>query len=267
MENVILKDKFNLNIKKIDIAKFVIYFTFYSFIGFCIESSYGIITKGVIESRQSFLFGPFCAIYGIGAIFMITLLKPFNKNLIAIFIGSSIIGALTEYLMSLLCEIYLHFKWWDYSDYFLNINGRTCLFFVVIWGFLGVLLVRIINPKLDNFIYKIRKKINKKVFNFAIFGLTLFLIIDIFLTTFALKYFYAKISIDYDLPNSNYSIKKLNNIKKIKIFNENNLLKIYPNMRIAGNKFDNVFIDSLYNVSPTYYLKIFDKTNNDSIFP
>lgn len=261
MENVLFRKKINYKIKKIYISNFIIYFAFYSFLGFCFESIFGIFTKGVLESRQSFLFGPFCAIYGIGAILMIYILKPFEKNTFAIFAGSALIGAISEYLMSYICELYFHFKWWDYRDFFLNLNGRTCLFFIVIWGFLGVLLIKYVNPKLNFFITKIKTKYPRNVFNFAIFGLALFLIIDIFITSFALKYFYAKISFDYDLQKTNYSAEQLYSLSYIKILDKNYLLKIFPNIRIAGNEMDNVFVDSLYDIENTYYLKIF---NNNS---
>lgn len=259
MENVLVKEKTNFNVKKVNITKLIIYFAFYSFVGFCFESIFGIFSKGVLESRKSFLFGPFCAIYGIGAILMILFLKPLKNNTLAVFVGSSIIGAIAEYFMSYICEIYFHFKWWDYSNLFLNIHGRTCLFFIFIWGVLGTCLIKFVNPKLDYFFAKIKSRTPEKVFNFAVFGIFLFLAIDIFLTVFALKYFYAKISYDYSLPKTNYSAQRLESLSNIQILNENNLLKIFPNIRIAGNQMDNVFVDSLYNVNSTYYIKIFDK--------
>ena len=74
----------NLLIKKNNFIKtfykISIYFVFYSFIGYLLETGFGLISKGVIESRQSFLFGPFCAIYGIGAILMILTLNRFKDS-------------------------------------------------------------------------------------------------------------------------------------------------------------------------------------------
>ena len=89
MENVL-----ELKNKKEKIIKFNIwytsaYFIFYSFCGFLLETSFGLYTKGVIESRQSFLFGPFCIIYGIGAVLMITFLSSLKNRPIALFFGSS----------------------------------------------------------------------------------------------------------------------------------------------------------------------------------
>ena len=56
------------------------YFIIYSIVGYLLETIFGIVTKGVIESRKSFLYGPFCAIYGVGAAIMIIFLQFFNKN-------------------------------------------------------------------------------------------------------------------------------------------------------------------------------------------
>ena len=54
-----------VNKKKITIAgislwRICAYFIIYSFVGFIVETCFGVITKGELESRQSFLYGPFC---------------------------------------------------------------------------------------------------------------------------------------------------------------------------------------------------------------
>lgn len=259
MENILFNEKEKINFKKFDITKVIIYFAFYSFIGFCFESIFGIFSKGVLECRKSFLFGPFCAIYGIGAILMIYILSPLKNKNFPLFFGSCLIGAISEYAMSYICEIYFHFKWWDYSTSFLNINGRTCLFFAVIWGGLGLLLINYVNPIVDLLINKIKSKIPKKVFNFVVFGLTIFFIIDIAISGFALKYFYGKLSIEHKLPNSNYSTEKLSYFANYDFLSEENILKTYPNLRIAGTHMNNTFVDSLYDNSKTYYIKFFNK--------
>ena len=61
--------------KKNVIYKFLIYFIVYSIVGFFLETIYAIFTKGMLESRHSFLYGPFCIVYGIAAIIMISILS------------------------------------------------------------------------------------------------------------------------------------------------------------------------------------------------
>jgi uncharacterized membrane protein len=114
MENVLEKPQKSSFIK-FNIWYATFYFIFYSFIGFLLETLFGIYTKGVIESRQSFLFGPFCIIYGIGATLMITFLSSLKEHPIKLFFASALLGSISEYLMSYLCEKFFHFKWWDYT--------------------------------------------------------------------------------------------------------------------------------------------------------
>ena len=114
----------------ISIWRILAYFIIYSVVGYIVETVYGIITKGVWESRQSFLYGPFCSIYGLGAVIMIVFLQYFNKNNNTLFFGGFIIGSITEYIISFLGEKLFHVIWWDYSNMPLNLNGRICVFLI-----------------------------------------------------------------------------------------------------------------------------------------
>ena len=109
-------EKKSLKIMGISIWRILAYFIIYSFFGYVIETLFGIATKGVWESRQSFLYGPFCAIYGLGACIMIMFLYRYGKKYNALFLGGFIIGSVIEYLVSLIGEMILGVKWWDYSD-------------------------------------------------------------------------------------------------------------------------------------------------------
>lgn len=129
-----IENKKKLKIFGISIWTILTYFIFYSIIGYVIESIFGIITKGVWESRQSFLYGPFCSIYGLGAVFIIVFLQYFKKNNFTLLIGGYIIGTFTEYIISFLLEIFLQTTWWDYSDRILNINRKSMLIIFYILG-------------------------------------------------------------------------------------------------------------------------------------
>ena len=113
------------------------YFIIYSVAGYIVETTFALVRYGVVESRQSFLYGPFCSIYGIGAVIMVIFLQYFKKNRFTLFVGGFIIGSITEYLVSLIGEMILHVKWWDYSNMPLNINGRICLYYSIFWGILA----------------------------------------------------------------------------------------------------------------------------------
>ncbi len=82
-----------MKIAGISIWRIFAYFIIYSFLGFIIETTYALIMYGVLESRQSFLYGPFCAIYGLGAVLMICSLKKVDKSVHALFIGGFLVRA------------------------------------------------------------------------------------------------------------------------------------------------------------------------------
>ena len=92
--------KKGITIFGVSIWKIFLYFIIYSILGFILETIFGLITKGVIESRKSFLIGPFCGIYGLGAVIMILALKNVKKNNFSLFFGGFIVGSIVEYVVS-----------------------------------------------------------------------------------------------------------------------------------------------------------------------
>ena len=87
---------------KMKLWEVLAYFIIYSVAGYIIETIFALVRYGVLESRQSFLYGPFCSIYGIGAVIMIIFLRYFMKNRMTLFVGGFLIGSVTEYLISLI---------------------------------------------------------------------------------------------------------------------------------------------------------------------
>ena len=125
------KQKKKFKIFGYTIWRILAYFIIYSVLGYIIETLFGIVTKGTWESRQSFLYGPFCGIYGLGAVIMILSLQHFNQNNNRLFWGGFIVGSIIEYVVSWIGEVILNVKWWDYSNMPLNLNGRICVFFSI----------------------------------------------------------------------------------------------------------------------------------------
>lgn len=166
------------------------YFIIYSVIGFMIETIYALIVYHVVESRQSFLYGPFCAIYGLGAILMILTLKKYRNNNIKLFMGGILVGAIAEFSMSFLGEKLFGMRFWDYSDKMLNIDGRICLLYSCYWGLAAFILIKYVNPKIDELIDKIFNTETKmKIGKIIIISLIIFMILDCLITYTAINYF------------------------------------------------------------------------------
>lgn len=244
-------------------SRIVAYFVIYSFIGFVIETLFGLLTKGVIESRKSFLYGPFCGIYGLGAIIMIISLRGFNKNNYTLFLGGFIVGSIIEYAVSLIGEEIFHIKWWDYSDMPFNLNGRICVGFSLFWGILAIYLMSHLNPKVDKLIDKINPKILK---NLAIIA-TIFFIFDLLITGFALKMFFTKLVNDYDLELQNVdryrqTYTELYNNPSVKEFvdkhfSNEKILHTFPNIKVTDKDGNIIWIcDILTDIQP-YYFRVF----------
>lgn len=258
------KSKFKLSIFEYDIWQILQYFIIYSFVGFIIETIYGLLTEGVIESRQSMLYGPFCCIYGLGAICLICMPKPAKKNGWTLFGAGFIIGSIVEYLVSWIGDCVFHVKWWDYTDLAFNINGRVCLIFSIFWGILTVLLNKSINPKIDEIIDKIPVK---KIHTITIV-LIIFMFIDFLISSFALKMFYTRLVYNYDLEVQGieeYYEEYLSMYKENQglrdlvdtFFSDKKMLKTFPNLKLTL-KDGNILLvsDVLIDIKP-YYIKVF----------
>ena len=246
------------------------YFVIYSFIGFITETLFGLLTTGVLESRKSMLAGPFCSIYGLGAICLICIPKKFKKNNIYLFISGIIIGSIVEYLVSWGGECIYHVKWWDYSGLPFNLNGRICILYSVFWGFLTMLLNKFINPRVDKYIIdKAINKFSKKTIHIFLVCVMIFYILDFFISSFATKMFFARVIYNNNISNVKGSSEYCEQYLDIKenheiikwildtVFPDEVMLKSFPNLKIALEDGSTIFIrDILTDIQP-YYLKVF----------
>ena len=245
------------------IIQILAYFIVYSVAGYIIETIFGLVTKGVLESRKSFLYGPFCGIYGVGAVVMIIGLQRFKKNNYTLFAGGFIIGSIIEYVISFIGEWFFHIKWWDYSSMPFNINGRICVWFSFFWGALAIYLMSHIHPKVDKLIEKIKPSILKPL----TIILTILIFTDFIITGFALKMFFVRIVNQYDLDIEGVEMyfdtySKLYENEKVKSFvdkhfSNEKMLKTFPNIKVTKKDGNIIWIcDILKDIQP-YYVRIF----------
>lgn len=109
------------------------------------EICYLFVTEKKLVNR-GFVSGPFCTIYGFGALSVYFILKPFENNLLILFIMGIIVPSIIEYFTGWLMEVIFKTTWWDYSNQRFNIKGRVCLLNSIIWGFLTIILFLYIQP-------------------------------------------------------------------------------------------------------------------------
>lgn len=146
----------------INLYKLLWIFYIGSFGGVILEMLWCYLQNGYIESRQGLIYGPFNILYGFGAVALSYFLYRFrNHSDWVSFLGGFIVGSVLEYICSWGQEFALGVRSWDYSHLPLNINGRICLFYSLIWGLLGVVWIKIAYPLLSILIMKIPNKIGR----------------------------------------------------------------------------------------------------------
>lgn len=128
--------------------------------------------------RRGVIYGPFNVIYGFGAVVMIYLLlrKPL-KNW-QIFLFAAVLGGVVEYVVSWLQEIFTHTKSWDYSQLFLNIGGRTTIPFMLVWGLLGLVLVKVVYPLVSHLIERIPVKTGDLIYTVLVILMALDMLVS-----------------------------------------------------------------------------------------
>ncbi|MDD3335345.1 MAG: putative ABC transporter permease [Eubacteriales bacterium] len=96
--------------------------------------------------NRGFLIGPYCPIYGFGAVLVTYLLSGFSQWPVAVFGLAVLVCGTLEYLTSYFMEKLFHARWWDYSQKKFNINGRVCADTLIPFGLLGLGLVYLVKP-------------------------------------------------------------------------------------------------------------------------
>lgn len=136
------------------IETYFLLFMSYAILGWCMEVTCKLIEKKKFINR-GFLIGPYCPIYGWGAVAITILLSRYMSDPIVLFIMAIVICSILEYFTSYFMEKKYHARWWDYSSKKFNINGRICLETMIPFGILGVAIMYVTNPLLFSLFEKI----------------------------------------------------------------------------------------------------------------
>jgi len=257
-----VKNGFTIN--GITIYRILAYFAIYSVLGFILETLFALVMYGKLESRQGFLYGPVCPIYGVGAVVMIVALQKFKKKGYSLFFGGIIVGSIVEYLISWFGETFLNIRWWDYTGKFLNINGRICLLYSIYWGIIAIYLMKSLNPSVDKMIEFFKRKLDIKLSKILAILVTIILFIDCIISAFAIELFLARTVAENNIPaqgkeayisvyEENFGGGKGEFLKKI--WSNKKILRTYPNLRLTLEDGSVIRVKEYYLEIQTYYYK------------
>ena len=216
-------------------------FVIFSILGMIIEMLYCYATTGVIESRQGLVWGPFCPIYGVGAVIVILILERVKESKLKLFVYGAVLGGIIEYVLSYILEAMYGTRFWDYSYTTYNLNGRICFLYSVFWGILAIILIRKINPIFTRFIEKINQKKWKKIIEIIMF---VFLVINAICTVWAISAYKTRVkNIYYNKKQEQSTLEKTAE----KLFPNEYMLKAFPNIRFITDEGEEIFIKNVIN--------------------
>ena len=118
-------------------AEYFFYFILYSFIGWVYEVFLEVVVYRWGFSNRGVLFGPYCIIYGVGALVLIFSLSGLKKKRVClgrlcitpllVFVGIVVITTVLELAGSYIMEL-IYGEWlWDYTRFSFNFQGRIAL--------------------------------------------------------------------------------------------------------------------------------------------
>ena len=146
-------------------------------------------------------FLPWINVYATGSIMVYFLTYKHRKNILKVFLISSISCGILEYISGLGMYILKDgFRCWDYNSEILNfgnINGFVCLRSVLFFGIFSLMLIYVVLP----LCFYIAKRMNKKLFLTISFTLCSIILIDEFYNLL-----FARI---FKLPRASTIYKKL----------------------------------------------------------
>lgn len=136
--------------------QYIFYFIIYSLIGWIIDTTCRSL-RAIAFVANTYVPG-FSITYGIGSLIIIFLIKYIKKlNIFLKYFIYAIVLTLYEYISAIWTEFFLGMPLWDYSNHFLNFQGRIDLFHFIAWGLLGLLFEYKLHPFISELVKKIKK--------------------------------------------------------------------------------------------------------------
>ena len=153
----------------IDGYEVVMWFLTYSMMGWLVESIYMSFCNHKITNR-GFAKGPFCPIYGFGALTVFFVLRPYSDNSILLFFLGSFLATTLEFLTALVMKHIFGEIWWDYHEKPFNYRGIICLESSIAWGFYTLFLFMVLQNIVAAFVAMIPVRAGRVIGNLILIG-------------------------------------------------------------------------------------------------
>lgn len=175
--------------------------------------------------------GPWCPIYGFGAVFISLLLSRHAEDPLAVFGLAILICGILEYSTSYMMEKIFHARWWDYSTKKFNLNGRVCADTLLPFGLLGLLLVYAITPVM----FSCFDLLSETMIQIICLSLSLLFLVDIAISTTTL----VKIRVHAGKLDGDSTEKITNEVRSVlaeKSALVRRMMRAFPEARLYNGK-------------------------------
>ena len=132
------------------LGQWLLFFFLYCFLGWVWESCY-VSAKRRQWVNRGFLHGPMLPIYGTGAVIILLATIPVRDSLWLVFLLGMLAATALEYVTGAAMEALFKVRYWDYSHKKFNFQGQICLESSLAWGFLTILMTRMIHKPIEAF--------------------------------------------------------------------------------------------------------------------
>ena len=146
------------SIRTYTIWSVIMVFFAFAFVGWCWEVGIHLVQDGVFVNR-GVMHGPWLPIYGGGVAMIVVLLAKWRRNPLQEVVSIIILCGIVEYTTSWYLEVTKGMRWWDYTGYFLNLNGRICGEGLMVFALGGMAAVYLLVPVLDTMWSKLKPKV------------------------------------------------------------------------------------------------------------
>lgn len=146
-------------------SSLMLIFILSSFTGWIWEGLLAFISDGTFVNR-GFLLGPWLPIYGICCVLILVLLKRWRHRPLYTLTFTMVLCGSIQYISSIILETLFHAKWWDFSHMLLNINGRACLEGLFIFGLIGLIVIYLVAPVVDELCQNLSPRIKHSFYFF-----------------------------------------------------------------------------------------------------
>ena len=136
----------------------VIVFFAFCMVGWIWEVALNLIRFGQFSNR-GMLHGPWLPIYGTGVVMIAVLLNRFRTKPVVEAAAIVLLCGVVEFTTSLVVEKITGMRWWDYTGYFLNLNGRICGEGLAVFMVGGMAAIYLLVPAIDAMTMRVKPKL------------------------------------------------------------------------------------------------------------